>query len=292
MAPRLEYYLRESFQGMRRNLIIALAAVATAFIALFLLGLALLVQRQANLLINFANADVQISIFLRDDVNQAQQDHLRQLLADMPEVANLHYESKEEAYQNYLRIFKNQPDLIENVSPDAIPASFLVDLEQPEQFEVIRARIEGQPGIEDIVDHREFLERLNAVTAVFRQGVLWVAILMLIAAAALIGNTVRMAVFARRKEIGIMRLVGATNWFIRLPFLIEGVVAAVLGAGLAIAFLYVINWAYLAQLPTSVPFLPWVGSGDVLATVPWLLSAGVGVAMIAGLVALGRYLEV
>jgi cell division transport system permease protein len=101
-----------------------------------------------------------------------------------------------------------------------------------------------------------------------------------------------MAVFARRKEIGIMRLVGATNWFIRLPFLIEGVVAAVLGAGLAIAFLYVINWAYLAQLPTSVPFLPWVGSGDVLATVPWLLSAGVGVAMIAGLVALGRYLEV
>jgi cell division transport system permease protein len=292
MAPRIDYYLKESLQGMRRNALIALAAILTAFIALFLLGLALLVQRQANLLINFANADVQISIFLRDDINQAQQNHLQELLVSMPEVRNLHYESKEQAYQNFLRIFKNQPDLIENVSSDAIPASFRVDLHQPEQFEVIAARVAGQPGIDDIVDHREFLERLNAVTALFRKGVLWVAILMLVAAAALIGNTVRMAVFARRKEIGIMRLVGATNWFIRLPFLIEGVLAAMLGAGLAVAFLFVINWAYLQPLPTTVPFLPWVGAADVVATVPWLVAAGVGVAVSAGLLALGRYLEV
>jgi cell division transport system permease protein len=292
MAPRIEYYLKESFQGMRRNALIAFAAVSTAFIALFLLGLALLVQRQANLLINFANADVQISIFLRDDINAAQQEHLQELLIGMPEVKNLHYESKQDAYLNFQRIFRDQPDLVENVSPDAIPASFRVDLHQPEQFEVIRARVEAQPGIDQIVDHREFLERLNAVTAVFRLGVMAVAILMLIAAAALIGNTVRMAVFARRKEIGIMRLVGATNWFIRLPFMIEGIVAALIGAGAAVLALFIMKVAFLDPLRTKVAFLPWVGSADVMATIPWLLTAGVAVAVVAGLLALGRYLEV
>jgi cell division transport system permease protein len=292
MAPRIEYYLKESFQGMRRNALIAFAAVSTAFIALFLLGLALLVQRQANLLINFANADVQISIFLRDDINAPQQEHLQELLIGMPEVKNLHYESKQDAYLNFQRIFRDQPDLVENVSPDAIPASFRVDLHQPEQFEVIRARVEAQPGIDQIVDHREFLERLNAVTAVFRLGVMAVAILMLIAAAALIGNTVRMAVFARRKEIGIMRLVGATNWFIRLPFMIEGIVAALIGAGAAVLALFIMKVAFLDPLRTKVAFLPWVGSADVMATIPWLLTAGVAVAVVAGLLALGRYLEV
>jgi cell division transport system permease protein len=157
---------------------------------------------------------------------------------------------------------------------------------------VIRARVEAQPGIDQIVDHREFLERLNAVTAVFRLGVMAVAIVMLVAAAALIGNTVRMAVFARRKEIGIMRLVGATNWFIRLPFMIEGIVAALIGAGAAVLALFIMKVAFLDPLRIKVAFLPWVGSADVIATIPWLLSAGVAVAVVAGLLALGRYLEV
>jgi cell division transport system permease protein len=115
---------------------------------------------------------------------------------------------------------------------------------------------------------------------------------MLLAAGALIGNTVRMAVFARRKEIGIMRLVGATNWFIRLPFLTEGVVEGLLGAGFAILGLFVLMVAFVDPLRGQVGFLPLVGTPDVIWTIPWLLLTGLAVSVIAGFVAMLRFLEV
>jgi cell division transport system permease protein len=289
---RFDYYFRETFLGLKRNGLVAFAAVSTAFVAIFLLGMALLVQRQANLLIQQANADVEVSVFLRDDISPGQQRYLEQLLAQMPEVANVDYESKEEAYERFRELFANQRGLVENASEDAIPASFRVSLEDPDTFGVVRARLDGQPGIDNIEDHREILIRLNAVTAVFRVGVLAVAVVMLVSAAVLIGNTVRMAVFARRKEIGIMRLVGATNWHIRIPFLIEGVIEGLLGAGAAILTLFIIDTAFLDTLKDQIRFLAWVGTADVIALVPWLLIASVLVSAIASLFALRRFLEV
>jgi cell division transport system permease protein len=290
MAP--SYFFRETFAGLRRNGLVAFAAVSTAFIALFLLGLALLVRSQANLLIRYANADVQVSIFLKDDISASELTNLTNQLNGMPEVKSVHYESKAEAFRRFQQIFKDQKDLVANVSPDAIPASFRVNLKDPKNFQVISARLSGDTGIDKIVDHREFLNRLFAVTAVFRVGVLAVALVMLISSAALIGNTVRMAVFARRKEIGIMRLVGATNWFIRLPFLIEGIVEGLIGAGAAILGLFIMKVAFIDPLRSKVTFLPWIGSQQVMDTLPWLIGAGVVVASIAGLFAMSRYLEV
>ena len=290
MAP--SYFFRETFAGLRRNGLVAFAAVSTAFIALFLLGLALLVRSQANLLIRYANADVQVSIFLKDDISQSELANLTNELNAMPEVKSVHYESKSEAFKRFQTIFRDQKDLVANVSPDAIPASFRVNLKDPKNFQVISARLAGDTGIDKIVDHREFLNRLFAVTAVFRVGVLAVALVMLISSAALIGNTVRMAVFARRKEIGIMRLVGATNWFIRLPFLIEGIVEGLIGAGAAILGLFIMKVAFIDPLRSKVTFLPWIGSQQVMDTLPWLFGAGVVVAAIAGLFAMSRYLEV
>jgi cell division transport system permease protein len=292
MVRKLDYYFRETFQGLRRNGLVAFAAVSTAFVAIFLLGMALLVRREADLLIHQANADVEVSVFLRDDISTGQQQYLGQLLVQMPEVANVDYESKEEAYQKFRKLFENQQDLVENASEDAIPASFRVSLKDPDKFGVVRARLDGQAGIDEIQDHREFLIRLNAVTAVFRVGVLAVALVMLVSAAVLIGNTVRMAVFARRKEIGIMRLVGATNWHIRIPFLIEGVIEGLLGAGAAILTLFIIKTAFLDALRTQIKFLVWVGTSDVIALVPWLLVSSVLVSTVASLFALRRFLEV
>jgi cell division transport system permease protein len=290
---RIDYYFKETFQGLRRNGLVAFAAVSTAFIALFLLGFALLARRQANLLIQYANADVEVSVFLQDNINQEVQTHIGRLLDDMPEVAKVEYESKEAAYQRATKvIFKDQPEVIRNISPDALPASFRVKLDDPQQFKVVAARLGGQPGIDSIVDHSQYLIRLNAVTAVFRVGVLAVAIVMLVAAAALIGNTVRMAVFARRKEIGIMRLVGATNWHIRTPFLIEGIIEGLLGGAAAILALFILKVSFFDDIRQKLQFLPWVGTADVIATVPWLLVAGVIVASAASLFAMRRFLEV
>jgi cell division transport system permease protein len=290
---RIDYYFKETFQGLKRNGLVAFAAVSTAFIALFLLGFALLAWRQARLLIQYANADVEVSVFLNDNINPEVQTHIGDLLHSMPEVAKVDYESKDEAYQRAKDvIFKNEPEVIRNISPDALPASFRVRLKDPRQFNVVAARLGGQPGIDSIVDHSQYLTRLNAVTAVFRWGVLGVAVVMLIAAAALIGNTVRMAVFARRKEIGIMRLVGATNWHIRFPFLIEGVIEGLLGGAVAILALFILKVSFFDDIRQKVQFLPWVGTADVVATIPWLLIAGVIVASAASLFAMRRFLEV
>ena len=290
---RVEYYFKETFQGLKRNGLLAFAAVSTAFIALFLLGMALLVRREVDLLIEATYADVEISVFLQDKISPTHQQHLDGLLREMPEVATVDYESKGEAYQRAKEvIFRNEPEVIRNVSADAFPASFRVKLKDPKEFRVVDARIQGQPGIDQIVDHRDLLERLFSVTAVFRVGMFAVAVIMLVSAAALIGNTVRMAVFARRKEIGIMRLVGATNWHIRVPFLIEGIIEGLLGAAAAIVSLFIMKVWFFDDIREKVRFLPWLGTQDVVATVPYLLIAGVVVAAVASLMAMRRFLEV
>jgi cell division transport system permease protein len=292
MALRLDYYFKETLQGLKRNGLVAFAAVSTAFIALFLVGGALLVQREVGLLIARTEANVEVSVFLRDDVSPSQQQNLGNVLNQLPEVASVHYESKEEAYRRFQEIFKNQKALVDNVSPDSLPASFRVKLEDPQKFNVVAARLTGHSGIDKIVDQRNILKRLFAVTRVFRVGVLAVAIVMLISSAALIGNTVRLAVFNRRKEIGIMRLVGATNWHIRLPFLIEGIIEGLLGAGAAILGLFIMKVAFIDPLRGKVGFLPLVGTPDVIFTVPWLLGLGVVVAAIASLFAMRQFLDV
>jgi cell division transport system permease protein len=290
---RIEYYFKETFQGLKRNGLLAFAAVSTAFIALFLLGMALLVRREVDLLIEATYADVEISVFLQDKISPTQQQHLDGLIRNMPEVATVDYESKAEAYQRAKEvIFRNEPEVIRNVSPDAFPASFRVKLEDPKQFRVVDARLQGQSGIDQIVDHRDLLQRLFSVTAVFRVGMFAVAVIMLVSAAALIGNTVRMAVFARRKEIGIMRLVGATNWHIRVPFLIEGIIEGLLGAAAAIVALFIMKVWFFDDIREKVRFLPWLGTQDVVAAVPYLLIAGVVVAAVASLMAMRRFLEV
>lgn len=292
MAPRFDYFFRETVNGLRRNGLLAFATVSTAFIALFLLGGALLVRQQTNIMVEQATANVDVSVYLRDDVSPSQQRELNNIFLRMPEVSIVRYESKDAAYERFKVIFEDQPDLVNNTSPDALPASFRVRLENPEQFAVVEARLAGQPGIDNIVDHSEFLERLFAVTRVFRWGVFALAIVMLIAAAVLIGNTVRIAVFNRRKEIGIMRLVGATNWFIRIPFLIEGVLEGLLGAGAAILALFILKGVFIDGIRAQLQFLPLIGSEAVTGVVPWLLLIGAVVSVIASLVAMRRFLEV
>ncbi len=289
---KLGFYIRESFTAIRRNGVIAFAAVSTAFIALLLLGFALLMQREVNLLVAQTEANVQVSVYLDDNISLAQQTNLQQLIQHMPQVSTVRYESKEQAYQNFKVLFSNQQALVNNVSPDALPASFRVELKDPQQFHAVSVQLQGQPGIKNIFDLRDFYTRLFAVTRVFRWGAVLIAAIMLVSSAALIGNTVRMAVFDRRQEIGIMRLVGATNWTIRVPFLVEGLVEGLLGAGIAVAGLFITKRAFIDPLRNKIGFLALVGNHDVIWAVYWMLPAAVLVSILASVIATSRWLEV
>jgi cell division transport system permease protein len=302
MALRVEYLFREVTSGLRRNGLVAFAAISTTFIALFLFGLALLISRQVSLMIEQTTGNVEVAVYLSDPVNDDTVGNLTEKLQSLPVVDNVAYETKDEACARFKEIFEGQEALVNTVDCSKLPASLRVKMNDPEQFRQVAGVLGcnlgglscGQPGIDRVVDQSQFLDRLFAITRIFRVGVLMVAFLMLLSAAVLIANTVRMGLFARRKEIGIMKLVGATNWRIRIPFLVEGVVESLIGASLAVLLLFGMKVAFINPLygRGGIEFVPWITNSDVLAVIPWLIVAGVAVALLAGVVGMRRFLDV
>jgi len=289
---RFEYFFRETTSGLRRNGLVAFAAISTTFIALLLFGLSLLISRQVDLMIQQTTGNIEVVVYLSDPVNPDNVQSLTDKLNELPVVSDVHFETKEEACARFKELFRDQPALVKTVNCDALPASLRVNLSDPEQFDQISAVLQGQPGIDRIVDQRDFLTRLFAVVRAFRLGVLIMSVVMLVSAAFLIANTVRMGLFARRKEIGIMKLVGATNWRIRIPFLVEGVFESLIGAVIAILFLFALKVAFINPLYKEILFIPWIKNTDVIAIVPWLIVAGVVVALLASLAGMRRFLDV
>ncbi|MDP8970395.1 MAG: permease-like cell division protein FtsX [Actinomycetota bacterium] len=292
MGPRWRYLTNEVVLGLRRNLLMTLATIVTVTVSLALLGAGLLVQRQVNLTRDLFYAQVEVSIFLKDGISESQRLSLEQDLQENPQVQEVLYESKEEAYQHFQEIFKNDPNLTASVTPEILPASFRVKLVDPEQFTIVQSQYSGYPGVDEVSDQREVLEKFFRVMDAFRNGALAVALLQLVAAAALISNTIRITAFARREQTGIMKLVGATNWYIRLPFILEGIVAGVAGALCAGGLLLLAEATLIAKLQHQILFIPFIGSGDVFAVIPILVLIGVGIASAASFVSLRRFLAV
>ncbi|MEP6477272.1 MAG: permease-like cell division protein FtsX [Actinomycetota bacterium] len=300
---RMDYFLRETASGLRRNGIVAFAAMSTAFIALFLFGLSLLIYREFNLVIENLTGNVEVAVYLTDPVNPDTVARLTEELQKLPAVGAVTFESKQEAYQKFLELYKGQPLYTENVRPEVIPASLRVKLTDTAQFGQVTAALgcsEGAdgnltctaPGVENVADYRDLLGRLTSITRLLSLGVLALAAVMLISAVLLIANTLRMGMFSRRKEIGIMRLVGATNWRIRVPFMIEGLVESLVGASLAVLGLFVVKVGVIDPLRGKVQFFPFVENTDLLAISPWILIAAVAIAFVAGTIGMRRFLDV
>ncbi|MEX0984618.1 MAG: permease-like cell division protein FtsX [Actinomycetota bacterium] len=299
----VDVYLRETASGLRRNPTVAFAAMSTGFIALFLFGLSLLIGRQVDLLIEAVTRNAEVTIFLDDPVKPETRETLLGLLQPLEAVESVEYESKEEAYARFLELFANQPSVIENTDPAAIPASFRVKLADTSQYDQVTAVLgcsileDGStecaaPGVRRVNDYRELLDRLSTITRGLSLGVLVLAILMLGSAVALVANTLRMGMFARRKEIGIMRLVGATNWRIRTPFLIEGLVESLIGATFAIVALLLGKVFFIDPLREQLLWLPLIRNADVIWVAPRILIASVLIAVIAGTIGMRRFLDV
>ncbi|HEX6844207.1 MAG TPA: permease-like cell division protein FtsX [Actinomycetota bacterium] len=301
---RVEHYLRETASGIRRNGMVAFAAMSTAFIALFLFGLSLLIARQIDLLVEAITGNVEVTVYLTDPVKNETRVRLTETLQDLPAVESVEYESKEEAYERFLQLFAGQPTVIENADPDAIPASLRVKLADTSQYEQVPAALgcsiddttgETQctaPGVREVHDYRDVIDKLNTLTNVLTWSVLGIALLMLGSAVALVANTLRMGMYARRTEIGIMRLVGATNWRIRAPFLIEGLVEALVGGLAAILVLFLGKVFFIDRLREQLLWLPLIRNSDVLWVAPFILLAAAGIAILAGTIGMRKFLDV
>lgn len=301
---RLEYYFRETAAGLRRNGIVAFAAMSTAFIALFLFGLALLISREFDLVIEAVTGNVQVAVYLSDPARPDTVARLQSRLDSLSAVDTVTYWDKNKTCASFHDLFSNQPTFTENVDCGVLPTSLRVTLSNAAEFQQIPAAMScdtdprtGQfvcrePGVKEVRDFRGFLDRLTAITRVLSIGILSIAVIMLGSAIALVANTLRMGMFARRKEIGIMRLVGATNWRIRIPFLIEGLVEALLGATAAIFALFLVKVVFIDRLRGEISFFPLIKNSDVLAVTPLILIAATFVAVVAGTVGMRRFLDV
>jgi cell division transport system permease protein len=236
---------------------------------------------------------VEVSIFLTDGISEAQRASLENELVNEPVVEDVIYESKQDAYEHFQEIFAKNPSLLESVTPEILPASFRVKLVEPEQFAVIESAYRDYPGVDVVSDQRELLENVFTILRAVKRAAYWIAGFQLFGAAVLIFNTIRMTAFARREQTGIMKLVGATNWYIRLPFVLEGVVAAAIGALVASGvLLFLILGPRMTAIRESVGFFPIIGSAELLQVMPGLFGVAVLVAALASFLSLRRFLAV
>ncbi|MBI4729465.1 MAG: ABC transporter permease [Acidobacteria bacterium] len=292
MAIRVDYAVRETLNNIRRQMFMSVAVILVVAVSLYLVGGVLLLRFAVNRAFALQTANVEVTVFLARDVTPDLRDQIEKDLGQMPEVSRVTYESKQEAYRRFKDLFRDRPELVRNTSPDALPESFRVKLRDPKQFEVVRDRLQGRPGIDQIRDERSFLKQFfRVVDDVGRIG--WILVGLLTAAGALlIGTTIRLAIFARRREIGIMRLVGATNWFIRVPFMMEGVFHGLVGAGAALALLIATRPLFVKVASSLQALQLSVSYGDIARYGLVLLLAGVLIGGTGSLFGLRRFLDV
>ena len=295
MAIKIDYALQESATNIRRNMFITIAAILVVGVSLFLGGSALLLQHATARASDQWTSQVEVAVFLTSDISDDERTQLQSDLQSMPEVSRVLYESKAQAYERFKRLFANQPDIVNNTSPDALPESFRVKLKDPHQFGVIRDRLTGRPGVYQIRDERQTVKELFRATETQRKMSLVNAVVVFFAAILLIATTIRMAIFSRRKEIGIMKLVGATNWFVRIPFMMEGIVQGLIGGALAVLMLLPARSLLSStgpQLAFSQNFRFQVTYGDILLYGSFLVAAGILIGVLGSLFGLRRFLDV
>jgi cell division transport system permease protein len=295
---RASFVAQEVSIGLRRNLTLTVAAVVTTAVSLALLGAGLLVRQQANLINRLYYGKLQVAIFLSADVSQSQRDGLLQQLQGDPLVRAVKYESKQQAYENFKREQANNSSLLNTITPDDLPESYRVQLKDPRQFEVIRDRYAGVPGVDPnngIQDYRQILDPIFRLLSGVRKVSYVVALIQVLAAGLLIYNTVRVSAFGRRRETGIMRLVGASSFSIQLPFLVEGAVAGLVGGGIACLVLvlgkvFVVDGIISKSISSGV--LPPLAWSDFEGTMPVLLLLGIAVSGLASFLTLRRFVRV
>lgn len=290
----MEYFVREAVASLRHNSLMSFASVSTVALSLLILGLFLTLVLNLNHLASVLESEVQISVYLQDGLSDQQTRDLGARIAQIPGVVQVNYVSKDQALARFRqRLGEHQGILSALGDSNPLPNAYEVRVDRPEQVKPVAQAISGLPGVENARFGQEVIENLFALTRMVR--VLGVLIILFLALAAvfIISNTIRITVFARRREIGIMKYVGATDSFIRWPFLLEGMV---LGFGGALLAVLALNKAYglmVDQIYSTLSFLPVIPKYPFLARISvMLLVAGTAIGALGSSLSLRRFIRV
>ena len=302
---QLRYVFTELRQGLRRNLSMQVAVIVTLFVSLTLVGLGALLNQQAQKAAQHWGDQLQITVWLckaeddnpacKKDVTDAQRAAVLDVVDAHPEVAGWHTESQEEAFAKVKELLG--PEKFEGPHPaataEAMPESIWIELKDPEDYDGVSEAVTGMPGVSGIRDMRDVLEPIYGSLDALTWGALGAAAVLLLAALLLVGNTIRLAAFARRREIGIMRLVGASSLYITLPFLMEALVTALVGIGLAAAALGAFMWFGIHERAgDQLKFMPWIGTSEYLWSLVVIAVLGPVLTLLPTLLMTRKYVKV
>ena len=301
MIARIAYAFREMWASLRRNLTLTVAAILTSAIALLLVGTTFLIQRAFDNLLVQWRGDVEMIVFVRSDATPEQISLIDQTIKAAPtiiDVEELRYLDKTESYEEAKRIFVGDPVTLSLLTPDNIPSQFKVVpiTQDPELVRSLSEQYRSLPGVQDVALAEDEFQVISTLSRFVRTVTLVMSLVLLVVAVGLIWNTIRTAMFARRREIEVMKLVGATNWFIRVPFMLEGLLHGLLGGIASCGGLWVLNSAWTNGV---AGFKPGTGisslvvpSGYLTGVMLMILAIGALVGAVGSAIAASRFLDV
>lgn len=252
------FYFKEALLSFRRNTLMCIAAVISITTIFIIIGIFLLISLNFNLFLKNLESQLEIIVYLKDDVSTTELDNLKNSLTSIEGVKEAKFVSKEEAFQRLLKDLGGQKDIFSVVEENPLPASFEIKANDPKMIEQIANKVEKYKNVEEVEYGRRIVERLLNFTNIFRVVGISILILLIFASMLIISNIMKITVYARRDEIEIMSLVGATRWFIKWPFILEGFLQGIISAILSILILYKFYFVVIDKIHQTIPFLPVV----------------------------------
>ena len=300
---RSNFVFQEIWIGLRRNLTMTVALIVVVAISLSLLGTGLLFIKQVNSTRTYWQSKVEISVYMctADSANaschgaytQAQYAQINQTLHSMPQVQAVFFQTQDQAYAQFKQFFANDQAYVSTVKANDIPASFEVKLVNPQRdYNIVYSAVNGAAGVDLVVNEMTILDKFYKLLDGLRNAVVIVALILVVAAILLVSNTIRLSAFNRRRETGIMRLVGASNLYIQMPFLLEGVIAGLLGWVLATGLLIGVKSLLLNNLQQYFSYNVGLSTGDLVQVIVLAMCIGVLLCGVTSFVTLRRYLRV
>lgn len=251
----LGYYIKEGFSNLWKNRVMTVASISSVIAALFMLGIFSAMILNVDSIASQIESQLEIRVFLKNDLKEEDTKILEDKIKAIDGVQDIKYESKEQALENFKKQLGDRSDLLAGLEGDnPMPSSFIIKTESPQVIEDVVAKVKSMDGVDQVRYGKDIVEKILNVTYVIRMVSLVLIVVLIIVAVVIIYNTIRIAVYARRREIVIMRYVGATDWFIRWPFIIEGAVLGFLGTAIAIIILKV-SYGYTVEYLTSSLFV-------------------------------------
>ena len=289
-----EYFVKETYKSMRRNGFMSFASISTVAVSLLVLGMFLMIFLNTNNLAQYLESQVQVSVYMQDSATAKELASVKDKLTKMPGVVKVTQVSKQQALERFKKRLGDQQQLLSSLGKEnPFPNSFEIQVDSPERIKVLTPLIGQLPKVETAKFGQEVVEHLFQLTKILRFGGIILVVFLAMATLFIISNTIRLTVFARRKEVIIMKYVGATDWFIRWPFLLEGMTLGFCGAVVASLFINSIYSGLLERIHATLAFLPLLPTYPLLLYVDvFLLVAGTGIGALGSYISLRKFLQV